>query len=173
MTEHIVFTGPGQSGKTTAANMMAKSLRSHGKTVHQDSFGGPVLDYLMLLGAVRSRTDIDKPIPLIRNSTTRMFIMREMQHMRFSYGPSILGDLLKVRCGMPHFIIIDDCSSILDARALGNYTLITVERSPVERVFPFAVSGPSLLLHNNGTLDDLERKVEKITWGGYSNVESR
>lgn len=165
MTEHIVFTGPGQSGKTTAANIMAKLIRGHRKMVTLDSFGQPILGYLAELGVVLPELNIDNPMPQFRDTTARMFMMREMQHMRFSYGPSILGDLLKMRCGRPHFIIVDDCSSILDARALGNYTLITVERSPVERVYPFAVSGPSLMIRNDGTLDDLERKVEAITYG--------
>ncbi len=91
---------------------------------------------------------------------------REAAHMRFSYGPNVMGRLLVRRTSRwksdPRYIIVDDGSSINDVRILDNYFLIRVERSRAERVYPFTIPNPHMVIHNDGTMAQLELQVLKV-----------
>ncbi len=91
---------------------------------------------------------------------------REAAHMRFSYGPSVMGRLLVRRAGRwrsdPAYIVVDDGSSINDVRVLGDYFLVRIERSRAERVYPFTIPNPHMVIHNDSTLAQLELQVQKV-----------
>lgn len=164
---YIVFTGPSLSGKTTAAAYLFTALASHKYTIFRDSFEAPLRNYLALLLA-RKLTQMpwDTPIQQLLNRTPRDFALREQQHMRMSYGPDVLGRLLLTRSQkwLPHprFIIVDDGTSIQDIRALPSVSLVRINRSNVERVYPFTIPNPDYVLSNKGSLDDLFDNVRNM-----------
>lgn len=163
----IVFTGPSLSGKTTASQFMAIYMQSTGLVVYRDSFEAPMKQYLASLMAKKISLmppdDIVSPL----GKTPRDFMLREQQHMRFTYGPGILGQLLEKRAAQwksnPQYIIVDDGTSINDVRALGDYLLVRIDRDTVERVYPFTIPAPKYVISNKGTLMDLHTLAVRLT----------
>lgn len=161
----IVFTGPSQSGKTTAANIMAEYMRLL-TTVRRDSFEMPTKHYLtQLLSRKFKAMPIDEVIPSL-GKAPRDFIRMTHQHMRFSFGPDVLGRLLRDRAMQfkerYEHIIVDDGTSLSDVKALGEYTLIRIDRENSERIYPFTIPNPHYVLPNRGTLTGLEIGVRNI-----------
>lgn len=135
-------------------------------TVFRDSFEAPMRHYLtMLFGRKITQMPIDEQLPGM-DKTPRDFMLREQQHMRFSYGPGILGRLLHVRSQRwkptPRFIIVDDGTSLNDVRELGKYILIRINRDNMERVYPFTIPNPNYVLSNKGPIGALEYNIEQL-----------
>jgi len=109
---------------------------------------------------------MDEPISVLLSKTPREFINREAAHMRFSYGPGVLGKLLAARSRrwqkQPMYVIIDDGTSGLDCRELGGYFLVHVNRDRVERVYPFAIPDPDMVIYNDGDVTKLRTWAAKI-----------
>lgn len=162
---YIVFTGPSLSGKTAAAMFLASAL--HKYKVIRDSFEAPLRTYLTLLFA-RKGTSFpwDEPLAALLGKTPRDFALREQQHMRFAYGPDVLGRLLRIRAEQssvhPRFVIADDGTSIQDIRALQNVSLIRVNRERIERIYPFTIPNPNYVLPNRGSIDELQHSTRYI-----------
>ena len=164
---YVIFTGPSQAGKSTLASLLSSEFRSRGLTAMNDSFEMPMKHYLaMLFGQKLSLLPMEKPISELLSRTPRDFLNREAAHMRFSYGPGVLGKLLATRAKrwqrQPRYIIIDDGTSILDCRELGRYFLVHVNRDRVERVYPFSIPNAEMVVYNDGTLEKLKLWAVKI-----------
>ena len=136
---YVVFTGPSKSGKTTAAGLLVSAFRQLGRTAMQASFELPMKQYLS--GLLARRPKEDEVIGELLNKTRRDFLNLEAMHMRFHYGPGVLGKLLLARSKRwlhaPQYVIVDDGTSVLDCRELGRYFIVQVMRDRVERVYPF------------------------------------
>ena len=164
---YVIFTGPSQSGKSLTASLLVSEFRSRGLTAMRDSFEMPMKHYLgMLLSRKSASIPMDEPISALLSKTPRDFINREAMHMRFSYGPGVLGKLLAARAHRwarsPQFIVVDDGTSILDCRELGGFFLVHVNRDRVERVYPFSIPNPDATITNDGDILRLRLHVIKI-----------
>lgn len=178
--QFVVFTGPALSGKTTAAQRMSQRLNKLEILTYRDSFEAPMRCYLNMLMAAKSETmPPDTVVPGL-GKTPRDFMLREQQHMRFTYGPSILGRLLMHRSlqwkKRPQYIVVDDGTSYSDVAYLGSYVVIRMSRESVERVYPFEIPNPNYVLSNKGDLNSLNISVDKMTdhitnWG-QSNAKA-
>lgn len=138
----VVFTGPSQSGKSTAAALLVSAFRKRGRTAMQASFEFPMKLYLAsLLGRKLHGFQSHEQVPELLSKTPIQFINLELAHMRFNYGPGVLGKLLLARSRKwsrpPQYIVVSDGTSVLDCRALGRYFLVQVMRERIERVYPF------------------------------------
>jgi len=167
MTKYLVFTGPSQSGKTVAAGLLVSVLRERGYTAMRDSFEQPIKRYLATLFARELLSiPMDTVIYELLYKTPRMFIQLQSQHMRFAYGPGVLGRLLVVRSkrwkSQPDYIVVDDGTSVNDLRELGNYVLIRMDRDRIERVYPFTIPDPHYSIMNSKDVPWLKLQTEKL-----------
>ncbi len=167
MIRYVIFTGASLSGKSTAASFLRLTLAGRGLKVSRDSFEMPMRHYLcMLLGLKSNSVEMDAPISLLLSKTARDFVLREAAHMRFSYGPGVLGKLLDARSrsnrGDNQFVIVDDGSSITDIQGLESYFLVRIERSKVERVYPFVIPNPDMVVLNDRDVKHLQEKMREV-----------
>lgn len=166
-TRYVILTGPSYSGKTTAAAMLVTMLRSRDWNAVHESFDAPIRHYMAsLLGRKPDDLDMDEPLPELLTKTPRDFLRLESAHLRFNYGPVAVGKLLlarvKRRLRVPEYVVVDDGASVLDCRVLGKYYLVQVVRSKVERVYPFVMPNACTCIYNDGTLEQLKKKVEEL-----------
>lgn len=165
MTKYLVFTGPHGSGKTTAATSLASALETLKRTVRYESFSLPIRVYVgHLLEGNEFDLEPTDPIELLGGKTLRDFILREQQHMRFNYGPRVLGSLMKARVEQdkPDYCIVDDGTNINDINGLGSYTLIDVTRKGVETAFPFTIPGADYYIRNDKAVNDLDTAMRQL-----------
>jgi hypothetical protein len=167
MTRYIVFTGPSLSGKTTSATLLVSLIREHGYTTVLESFEYPMKQYLDTLFAQKiSIRPMDEPIYELLYKTPRTFIQLQSQHMRFAYGPGVLGRLLASRIKRytqpPEYVIVDDGTNITDLRELGQYVLVRMDRDRIERVYPFAIPDPDYSIMNSKGVPWLKQQIEKL-----------
>lgn len=164
MTKFLVFTGPHGSGKSTAAAALGNALTTLRHKVRYDSFSFPVVAYTEYLFADPLPDRSTDPIELLGGKSLRDFIQREQQHMRFNYGPRILGQLLKARVEQvkPDYCIVDDGNNVNDVNGLGTYTLIDVARKSIESAFPFTIPGADIYIRNDKGLNDLSITMRQL-----------
>lgn len=109
---------------------------------------------------------MDEPLSALLSKTCKDFLRLEAAHMRFNYGPNVMGNMLKERTKHwrhdPLFVVVDDGVSVLDCRALGDYFLIQIVRDRQERVYPFMIPNADAHVRNDGTLEQLGAQIEKI-----------
>lgn len=106
---------------------------------------------------------MDEPLSELLSKTPRDFLRLEAAHMRFNYGPGVMGTMLKARVRSDRkYIVIDDGVSILDCRALGRYFLVQVTRNGRERVHPFVIPNADVYVRNDGSFDDLMASMERV-----------
>lgn len=109
---------------------------------------------------------MDEPLSVLLSKTCKDFLRLEAAHLRFNYGPNVMGSMLKERTKHwrhnPVYVVVDDGVSMLDCRALGDYFLIQIVRDAQERVYPFMIPNANAHIRNDGTLDDLQAKIAKI-----------
>lgn len=109
---------------------------------------------------------MDEPLPTLLSKTPRDFLRLEAAHMRFNYGPGVMGTLLRKRVGnTSDYVVVDDGVSVLDCRALGDYFLVQITRKRLERVYPFMIPDADMYIKNDGTLDDLALSMERVAKG--------
>ena len=164
---YVIFTGPSQSGKTLAAQLLVTAFRTKGLLAMHHSFTYPMKHYLgTLLGRKVSGIRLEESISELLWKTPRDFLRLEAAHLRFNYGPNVVGRLLQARAKQmaidPKYIVVDDGTSILDCRTLGDYRLIQITRDNIDRVYPFMMPNAHMTIRNNGTVAQLEAKVRLI-----------
>jgi hypothetical protein len=180
MTKYIALTGPHNSGKTTAATALGNALMALGYSVKHDSFSFPVLAYAEnLLDYPALDLEMTDPIEALSNKSLREFIQREQQHMRFNYGPRVLGVLLRARIEghkPPMYCVVDDGVNANDVLGLGQYVLVDVARKSVESAYPFTIPGADFYVRNDGSEDRLRLKMQQLApriIERLSNVEQK
>ena len=164
---YVIFTGPSQSGKTLAASMLVAAFRGKGLLAMHHSFMLPIKQYLgTLLGQKAGTIRDEESMSELLWKTPRDFMRLEAAHLRFNYGPNIMGKMLRARAKertiSAKYIVVDDGVNILDCRVLGDYKLIQITRDNVERVYPFMIPGAHITVRNNGTIAQLEMKIRLI-----------
>lgn len=164
---YVIFTGPSQSGKTLAASLLVAALRSMGLLAMQHSFTSPMRQYLgALLGRKASAVRLEESMGELLWKTPRDFLRLEAAHLRFNYGPNVMGKMLQTRAKEnvinPKYIVVDDGTNVLDCRVLGNYKLIQITRDSVERVYPFMIPNAHVIIRNNGSIAELEVKMKLV-----------
>lgn len=164
---YVIFTGPSQSGKTLAASLLVAALRGMGLLAMQHSFTSPIRQYLgTLLGRKASTIKLEESMGELLWKTPRDFLRLEAAHLRFNYGPNVMGKLLQTRAREniinPKYIVVDDGTNVLDCRVLGDYRLVQITRDRVERVYPFMIPGAHVTIRNSGTIAELEVKMKLL-----------
>lgn len=164
---YVIFTGPSQSGKTLAASLLVAALRSMGLLAMHHSFTSPMRQYLgALLGRKASAIRLEESMGELLWKTPRDFLRLEAAHLRFNYGPNVMGKMLQTRAKEnvinPKYIVVDDGTNVLDCRVLGNYRLIQITRDSVERVYPFMIPNAHVIIRNNGSIAELEVKMKLV-----------
>jgi hypothetical protein len=119
-----------------------------------------------LLGRRLRDFQAHEQVPELLSKTPVQFINLELAHLRFNYGPGVLGKLLLARSSRwshpSQYIVVSDGTSVLDCRALGRFFLVQIMRDKVERVYPFVIPNANVKVQNDGTLEELEAKMEKV-----------
>jgi hypothetical protein len=133
----------------------------------QASFEFPMKLYLAsLFGRRLSSFRPGEPLFELLSKTPEQFMNLELAHMRFNYGPGVLGKLLLARSKHwshpPQYVVVSDGTSVLDCRALGRYFLVQVMRDKVERVYPFVIPNADMRVRNDGTVEELGKKMEEV-----------
>jgi energy-coupling factor transporter ATP-binding protein EcfA2 len=164
---YVIFTGPSKSGKSTAAALLVSVFRDRSRSAMHSSFEAPMKRYLATLFGRKSFTfKMDEQLSELLSKTPRDFLNLEAMHMRFHFGPGVMGKLLLARVKLwthaPRYIVVDDGASVLDCRALGRYFLVQIVRDRVERVYPFVIPNADVRVRNDGTIEQLRKKMESI-----------
>jgi hypothetical protein len=133
----------------------------------QHSFTSPMRQYLgALLGRKASAVRLEESMGELLWKTPRDFLRLEAAHLRFNYGPNVMGKMLQTRAKEnvinPKYIVVDDGTNVLDCRVLGNYRLIQITRDSVERVYPFMIPNAHVIIRNNGSIAELEVKMKLV-----------
>jgi len=164
---YVVFTGPSRSGKSTAAALLVSIFRGRNCPAMHSSFESPMKRYLATLYGRKSFTfKMDEPLSELLLKTPRDFLNLEAMHLRFHYGPGVMGKLLVARANQwtrpPKYIVVDDGASVLDCRELGRYFLVQIIRGGMERVYPFVIPNADVHMRNEGTIEELKAKMEQV-----------
>src|SRR3990167_1573504 len=169
----VVFNGPPESGKTTAANWLCTMLANKQLIVQKDSFAAPMKRYLTV-ALNMSYEDIKKDIPMavLSGNTPRQFLISESEdHMKPKYGPDIFGRLLHYRAlpyqPLPNVIVVDDSGFVEELQSLGEYEPILVRIRRVgmtfERDSRSYLPNPAFEINNDGDLDWLHGAIGALS----------
>lgn len=137
MTRYVVFNGPPEAGKSTAAHMLIEFLRNKQLRVIPDSFATPMKHFVATMMAQQYHVmKKDAPVAELGGISVRRFLIHlSEEYMKPVYGTDIFGRMLYYRslraAPPPDFVVIDDSGFYPEFDALGepnNRYLVRVTR---------------------------------------------
>ncbi len=186
----VVFNGPPESGKSTAAPYLVTHLRNKGLTVIQDSFANPMKHFIATtLSQQYYQIKKDEPSAVLRGDTVREFLIGLSEdYIKRRYGDDFFGRTLYHRAlrhvPPPDFVVVDDSGFSGEFDALGESRarfLVRVSRpgkdfSHDSRGY---LADPDWYLNNDGSIDDLRGNAYALSnillliHKGQLNVEQK